>query len=129
MIARVILAAALMTGVLAAQKPSYKDLKFPALRQIELPKIETVTLANGMTVMLLEYHELPTVRGVAIVRTGNLFDPADKVGLAGITGQVMRSGGTKGKTGDQIDEQLENIAASVEMNIGESYATASFSAL
>ncbi len=104
-------------------------LKFPPLREIQLPKIETVTLSNGMQVLLLENHELPTVRGVAIVRTGNLFDPADKVGLATVTGGAIRSGGTKTKTGEELDEQLENIAASVESEIGESSGTVSFSCL
>ena len=63
---------------------------------------------------LLENHELPLISGFALVRTGNLFDPKDKIGLAELTGTVMRSGGTKSKTGEQLDEQLENIAASVE---------------
>jgi zinc protease len=104
-------------------------LKFPPLRQIQLPKIDTVTLSNGMQVMLLESHELPTVRGLALIRTGNLFDPKDKVGLATVTGSVQRSGGTKTKTGDQLDEQLENIAANVETEIGESSGTVTFSCL
>ncbi len=72
-----------------------------------------------MKVYLLEDHELPIVSGAVRVRTGNLFEPADKVGLASITGTVMRSGGTAAKTGDQLDEELENIAASVESDIGE----------
>jgi zinc protease len=104
-------------------------LKFPPLREIQPPKIEKVTLSNGMKVLLVESHELPTVRGVAMVRTGNLFDPADKVGLASVTGAAIRSGGTKGKTGEELDEQLENIAATVESGIGESYGTVSFSCL
>jgi predicted Zn-dependent peptidase len=82
-----------------------------------------------MQVLLMENHELPTVRGVAIVRTGNLFDPAEKVGLATVTGDVIRSGGTKNKTGEELDEQLENIAASVESEISESSGTVSFSCL
>ncbi len=82
-----------------------------------------------MKIYLLENHELPLVRGLALVRTGNLFDPADKVGLASITGSLIRSGGTAAKTGDQIDEDLENIAASVESQIGESYGSVSFSTL
>ena len=82
-----------------------------------------------MKVMLLESHELPTVQGAALVRTGNLFDPKDKVGLATVTGTVIRGGGSKTKTGDQIDEQLENIAASVESEINECYGTVSFSCL
>ncbi len=89
----------------------------------------TYTLPNGMKLYLLEDHELPTVSGTIRVRTGNLLDPADKVGLAEITGTVMRSGGTKGKTGDQLDEELENMAASVESDIGESSGSVSFSTL
>lgn len=117
----------LFAAILPAQ--SYRDLKYPALPELKIPKVESVKLPNGMQLLLLENHELPTVRGVALVRTGNLFDPADKVGLATITGSAIRSGGTKAKTGDQLDEQLEDVAASVETNIGESSGTVSFNAL
>jgi zinc protease len=109
--------------------PSYKDLKFAALPPLKVPEPEAVTLPNGMKIFLLEDHELPVVSGFALIRTGNLFDPADKRGLAGLTGEVLRSGGTKTKTGDQIDVQLENVAASVESQIGESYGTLSFNCL
>ncbi len=54
-----------------------------------------------MRVFLLEDHELPLIDGFALVRTGNLFDPPDKHGLGEITADVMRSGGTHAKTGDQ----------------------------
>jgi len=113
----------------AAFIPAYKELKYPALKPIKIPDVATFTLPNGIRLYLLENHELPVVRGSALVRTGNLFDPADRVGLAGITGTVMRSGGTQGKTGDQLDEQLENIAASVETSIDESFGQTSFSCL
>ncbi|MDQ1474378.1 MAG: zinc protease [Bryobacterales bacterium] len=113
----------------AVPPASWKALKFPPLREIKIPKVEEVTLPNGMKVYLLEDRELPMVRGLALVRTGNLFDPADKVGLATITGDTIRSGGTTAKSGDQIDEELENIAASVESQIGESFGSISFSTL
>jgi zinc protease len=109
--------------------PSYKSLKYPPLREIKIPKIATFTLSNGIKVFLVEDHELPTLRGFALVRTGNLFDPKDKVGLATITGTLMRTGGAKAKTGDEIDDQMENIAASVESRIDESFAQVSFSTL
>jgi zinc protease len=128
---------AVCAATLAAQKPasvspapaSYKDLKFPPLRKVEIPGVERYTLPNGMKVYLLEDHELPLVSGFALVRTGNLFDPEDKIGLATMTGMVMRTGGTKKNTGDELDEKLENIAASVESSIGESNGRVSFSAL
>jgi len=109
--------------------PSYKDLKFPPLPAVKIPEPVEFTLSNGMRVFLLEDHELPLVSGSALVRTGNLFDPATKRGLAGLTGEVLRSGGTKAKTGDQLDEELENVAAQVESQIGESSGTLSFSCL
>ncbi len=109
--------------------PSYKDLKYPPLKPIVLPKPETFTLPNGMKVYLLENHELPLVSGIALVRTGNLFDPPDKHGLADITGGLLRSGGAAGKPADDLDVELENIAASVESGIGETEGSVSFSCL
>ena len=115
----------------AAQVPpaSWKDIKFPALKEIQIPKIEEATLPNGMKVYLLENHELPLVRGSALIRTGNLFDPADKIGLASVTGDAIRSGGTSKLSGDQIDVELENIAADVESEIGENSGSVAFSTL
>ena len=113
----------------AAAVPSVRDLKFPPLGAIEIPNVEVFTLPNGMRVFLLEDHELPLVHGAARIRTGNLFDPADKIGLATITGMVMRTGGTHRKTGNELDVELENIAASVETGIDETSGSASFSAL
>ena len=109
--------------------PSYKDLKFGQLPPINPPVPTEVTLSNGLRVFLLEDHELPLVSGTALIRTGNLFDPANKKGLAGITGDVLRSGGTTSKTGDQIDVELENVAASVESSIGETQGNLTFSCL
>lgn len=124
-----LLSAAILGAQTAPAPTSYKALKYPPLKQPKIPNIEPFTLPNGMKVYLLENHALPLVTGFALVRTGNLFDPPDKIGLATVTGEVMRNGGTKAKTGEQINEELENIAASVECNIGETSGTVSFSAL
>jgi zinc protease len=109
--------------------PSHKTVPIPPLKAVSVPNPERFTLPNGMKVFLLEHHELPVVSGFALVRTGNLFDPPEKRGLAEITGSVLRSGGTRARSGDEIDEILENMAASVESNIGESRGSVSFSCL
>jgi zinc protease len=113
----------------ARQLGDYKDLKYPKLREIQIPEIERVTLANGMHLFLLEDHELPLINMSVLLRTGSMYEPADKLGLASITGEVMRTGGTTTKTGDQIDEELESIAASVETGIGLDSGSASMSVL
>jgi zinc protease len=107
----------------------YQTLKYPKLGDIEIPDIERVTLANGMQLMLLEDHELPLISASAMIRTGSAYEPADKIGLADITGTVMRTGGTTSKTGDQIDEELEQIAASVRTGIDVDAGYASMSVL
>jgi len=107
----------------------YKQLKYPKLGDIEIPKVEKTALANGMQLFLLEDHELPLISISARIRTGSVYEPADKIGLAAITGTVMRTGGTTSKTGDEIDEQLESIAASVETGIGLNSGYASMSVL
>jgi len=104
-------------GTNFAQK-HYKELKYPKLKNIKIPEVEQVTLENGMQLFLLEDHELPLINMRAMTRVGSIYEPEDKVGLAAITGEVMRTGGTISKTGDELDEELESLAASVETGIG-----------
>lgn len=111
------------------QIPRYDQLRFPPLRPVELPKVESHTLSNGMRVLLLEDHSLPLASGIALIRTGSLFDPPEKVGLADITGAVLRTGGTSTRTGEQLDRELEDLAASIESSIGDTVGTVSFSCL
>jgi len=116
-------------GAKPAAQPSPKDLKYPPLRPIQPPSLEPVTLPNGMRLYLLEDHELPLVAGQVLIRTGTLFDPPDKIGLAALTAAVLRTGGAGSKTGDQIDRQLENLAATMESSIHRTAASLSFSAV
>lgn len=112
-----------------APKKSVKELKFKPLGEIKIPQISSFTLPNGMRVHLLENHELPLVRGSATIRVGNVFDAPDKTGLADVFDQALRLGGTKDRTGDQINQLLENTAASVESGVGETSGSLSFNTL
>jgi zinc protease len=123
---------ALAVGSAAAatkQAPDYRKLKYPELREVKVPEVTRVTLPNGMLLLLLEDHELPLINLSARIRAGSMYEPAEKVGLADITGEVMRTGGTPTMTGDEIDEALEAMAASVETGIGLDAGWASLSVL
>ncbi len=107
---------------------AWNQIVYPKLGDIHLPDVQRFELPNGMKLFLVEDHTLPFVDGHAIIRAGARWIPADKTGLGGIFGASMRTGGTTTKTGDQLDEELEAIAARVETNVGPDNAGASFGA-
>ena len=124
-----ILALLIITTTGEAQNKPHEGLVYPPLNQPQPPVPDRFELGNGMIVYLLEDHELPIIDISVRIRTGSIYEPADKVGLASITGAVMRTGGTTSKTGDELDEILENLAASVETGIGSDSGSASMSVL
>lgn len=85
---------------------------------IHPPEPERLVLENGMVVYLLEDHELPLVNVTATIQTGAWMDPLDKVGLAGLMGATMRTGGTTRMTADQVDEELDRLAAVISVGVG-----------
>jgi len=113
----------------AASPRHYTELQFEPPPEIQIPNYNRFQLDNGIVVYLLEDHELPLISGTALFRTGDRLEPADKIGLAGLTGQVMRTGGTQRHSADQLNELLEQQAATVETGIGKTSGSASFSAL
>ena len=93
------------------------------------PVPEKRVLSNGMTLYLLEDHELPLFNINGLIKTGDIYDPADKVGLASICAGVMRTGGTESREPDALNEALESMAASVEVGMSREYGTVNLSAL
>ena len=118
----------LVAAPVLAQK-RIKDLKYPPLNAFEVPRPEKIVLDNGLVLYLLEDHDLPLVNLSARLLCGSYLEPEAKTGLAGITGDVMRTGGTESQSGDAIDERLEAKGASVETGIQMTSGFASANAL
>lgn len=125
-ISAALLACCLMAlAAIPAWASTIDNLKFPPLNQFEIPQPDRYVLDNGITVYLLEDHTLPKLTYSAIIhKCGDYLESPDKIGLAEMTGDVMRTGGTTSRTGDEIDEQLEGIGAYVETSIGTVSGTA-----
>jgi len=100
-----------------------RSLKFPPL-EFKAPKADRTVLPNGMVVYTLEDHFLPIINVTSAINTGEMYVPAEKAGLASLTGDVMRTGGTKKMTGDDVDKALDYVAASVSVSIGRDRGTA-----
>ena len=93
------------------------------------PKVDRAVLENGMILYLLEDHDLPIFNITARIRTGAIYEPQEKAGLASLTGFVMRSGGTVSMPSDKMNEELEFMAVSVETAIDRESGSANLSAL
>lgn len=80
--------------------------------------------ANGMTVLFLEQHFLPTVEIHALVKVGSAQDPPDKAGLANLTASLLDEG-TQTRTSRQMAEQIDFVGGSLEAHAAEDFTTAS----
>lgn len=107
----------------------FDELSFPSLPEVQVPAFDRYQLPNGLVVYLMEDHELPLVSGSATFRTGSRFEPAEQVGLASLTGEAMRLGGTANLSADALNEALERRAAAIETGFDIAAGSASFDAL
>jgi len=109
-----------------------ENMKFPELNwQVpEVGKQVTRTvLPNGLIFYLMEDHELPLVNANVMIRAGSIYDSRDRMAVAGITGTVMRTGGTKSFSPDSLNTLLEFISGSVECDISTEVGSASMSVM
>ncbi len=88
--------------------------------EFDLKAAKTVTLANGMKVILLENHRLPLVYVDAKVARVRMYEPADKVGLAQLTGEMMEEG-TKTRDADKISTLMADVGG--QFSVGGSGGT------
>ncbi len=77
----------------------------------KLPAYEILKLDNGLTVYLMEQHEVPLIYVSALIPCGAIYD-GDKNGLAFLTSESLLFG-TKNYTKKQIEETFEFYGASI----------------
>lgn len=93
------------------------------LHAAEINPVRFVT-PNGITVLFLEQHFLPTAEIHALIKVGSSQDPPDKAGLANLTASLLDEGTTT-RTSKQIAEQIDFVGGSLEARASEDFTTAS----
>ncbi len=105
----------LLAGIASAQQLTpWNKIQAPPLPAFTPAEPTRIQLANGMVIFLQSDHELPLISATARIRGGSISEPPNKTGLTDLYGDVWRTGGTKTKTGDQMDDFLEARAAKIE---------------
>ncbi|HKG48534.1 MAG TPA: pitrilysin family protein [Pyrinomonadaceae bacterium] len=90
--------------------------------KVKLPRAEEATLKNGLQVILLPSHKVPTFNMQLVVLSGGLSDKPDYRGLSSFTASLLREGTTKRSSKD-IAEQVDALGATLTANSGLSSIT------
>ena len=88
----------------------------------KLPNYTTFKLPSGLTVSLMEQHDVPIISVSVILPAGAIYD-YDKAGLASLTALSLKHG-TKNFPKTKLDEELDFLGANVD-----TYATKEFAGL
>jgi zinc protease len=98
--------------------------------RVKLPRPTVEKLPNGLTLVLLEDHKLPTVAFNMWIRPGQLADPKDLPGVASFTAGMLREGTAK-RSSSQIASEVDSLGASLDAasRFGASYTSVTASGL
>ncbi len=84
---------------------------------LALPPIITRKLGNGLSLMVVEQHELPVADFIMLVRTGGEADPSRLGGLASLTADMLDEG-TRTRNALQIADQTAFLGADLSTSSG-----------
>jgi len=87
-----------------------------AAKEIKIGNYEKFELKNGLQVILVENHKLPTLGWTLSFNTGPITE-GDIAGYSSMFGPVMRAG-TSSKSKEVLDEEIDFMGASI--NVGAS---------
>ncbi|MCW5521183.1 insulinase family protein [Aureitalea sp. L0-47] len=88
-----------------------------------LPDYDRFQLKNGLTIYLMEQHDVPLISVSAILPAGAIYD-GEQSGLAQLTASALKHG-TENYDKSKIDETLDFIGASVNAYASKEYAALS----
>jgi zinc protease len=101
-----------MSGVERSKAPD-----MGSKRTFRPPTFCSMTLTNGLTVILCERHELPKVAVGLALKSGATADPVTKPGVAWMTAEMLDEG-TISRTALQIQAELDRLGASLSSSAG-----------
>lgn len=88
---------------------------------LKLPPFKKVVLNNGLTLLLMEQHEVPIISLNFIVQSGSVADPEGKEGTASATAALLRKG-TKSRSADQISNELDFVGGQLDSDATFDYS-------
>lgn len=98
------------------------------LAPVRFPPFQEVTLANGMTLLVVPNHEQPIISVNLSFRAGAIYDASGKEGTAEFVAQLLTKG-TPTRTAEQISATIEGVGGSLSASSGDDFLTVSVDVL
>src|SRR5439155_11835135 len=89
---------------------------------------EQAKLPNGLTILLVERHNLPFVSATLYTVSGSELNPLDKPGLSSFVADMLTEG-TANRSALKFAEDADQVGATINAGAGYSSGTVSLSAL
>ncbi len=87
------------------------------------PSPTITTFPSGMKIFVLEDPEFPVVELTLYLTGGSVFDPPGKEGRASLALTSLRYGGTTSRSAEKIEEELDQMGATLQVQMGEEFGT------
>lgn len=113
----------LMAQVDRSQKPVESESP-----DIKFPKINKVTLDNGIELWTVERNNLPIIELFLSIRSGAGSDPKDKKGVATLTAFMLKQG-TKNRDLFTIEEDLDFLGSNLSTSASDDFSAIYFKTL
>jgi zinc protease len=97
-------------------------------RRFVTPEVKTAKLDNGMTVFVVERHDLPKVAVNFATKAGTITDPSGKEGVAHLATTTIDLG-TKTRKALDIEDALGDLGTELSGFAAREYASVNFEAL
>jgi zinc protease len=99
-----------------------------APKSFTVPAHETYALANGMKVTLVPYGNIPKVTVSLAVRCGNIDEAKEQLGVADITGELLKEGTTT-LSSKEVAEAAARMGSTLGVTVGADETTAAMDVL
>src|SRR5450432_4665611 len=93
-----------------------------------VPAHETYALANGMKVTLIPYGNIPKVTVSMALRSGNIDEAKEQLGVADITGELLKEGTTT-LSSKEVAEAAARMGSTLGVTVGADETTAAMDVL
>jgi zinc protease len=98
------------------------------IRQFDFPQVRSFDLDTGLSVRVARMPGLPVVSASLILEAGETGVPADRAGLAVLTGDALQAG-TARRSGAELAEALERVGVGLAAATGWDATTVSLGCL